>query len=278
MTGILRRTLTIAAFAVTSCAAQHLEVVLADQSLLRSRLESGQVAQSERQATIEKLFRDAGCPVEEQPVDKKSANVVCKLPGSTSSTVVVGAHFDFADEGKGIVDNWSGAAMLASLYQAVKSNPRQHTFVFVAFAKEEQGLVGASRYVRMMTREEKAGLHAFVNLECLGLSPTKVWLSRATPELVDRLKEIAGAMGSPLNAVNVDRVGDDDTHPFLSAHLPVITIHSVTQDTWPILHSPRDQLNAIDFEDYSATYKLTAFYLAYLDIKLTGPAGSPPHK
>jgi len=71
-----------------------------------------------------------------------------------------------------------------------------------------------------------------------------------------------------LQAVNVEKVGDDDSHPFLSAHIPVITIHSLTQETLPILHSDRDQLNAIHFDDYYTAYKLIAYYLAYLDLKL----------
>ena len=71
-----------------------------------------------------------------------------------------------------------------------------------------------------------------------------------------------------LQGVDVDKVGDDDTHPFLKAHIPVISIHSITQETWRILHSTSDGLEAIHFDDYYATYKLIAFYLAYLDLKL----------
>ncbi len=54
---------------------------------------------------------------------------------------------------------------------------------------------------------------------------------------------------------------------FLSAHIPVITIHSVSQETLGILHSDRDNVDAIHFDDYYAAYKLTAYYLAYLDVK-----------
>ena len=200
-------------------------------------------------------------------MDKKSGNVICTLPGQTSSTIIIGGHFDFADEGTGIVDDWSGASLLPSLYQALKSRPRRHTFVFVAFTAEERGLVGSYRYVRNMTPEQKALTRAFVNLECLGLTTVKVWTSRSTPALVARLSEVARMLGIPLQGVNVDRVGDDDTHPFLSAHIPIISIHSVTQETWSILHSPRDRMDAIDFDDYYAAYKLAAYYLAYLDVK-----------
>ena len=42
----------------------------------------------------------------------------------------------------GAVDDWSGAVMLPSVYQSLKSKARRDTFVFVAFAGEEGGLLG----------------------------------------------------------------------------------------------------------------------------------------
>ncbi len=233
---------------------------------MRTRLASGAVGSRQRQTKIKDLFQDVGCPVEEQRVDRNSGNVICTLTGQKGSTIVIGGHFDFVESGKGIVDDWSGASLLPSLYQALKSRSRQHTFVFVAFAAEERGLVGSSRYVRNMTPAQKALTRAFVNLECLGLTTVKVWTSRSTPSLVTRLSEVARTLDIPLKGVNVDQVGDDDTHPFLSAHIPVISIHSVTQETFSILHSSRDRMDAIHFDDYYAAYKLTAYYLAYLDV------------
>jgi putative aminopeptidase FrvX len=257
----------VAVLLTCCCLAEKLEVDLVVPALVKNRLESGAVGRRERQAAIRDLFGDAGCSAEEQRVDKNSGNVICTLPGQTSSTIVVGGHFDFADHGKGIVDDWSGASLLPSLYQALKSRPRQHTYVFVAFAAEEQGLVGSARYVKNLTAEQRALIRGFVNLECLGLTPVKVWTHRSTPALVARLVEVARAIEITVQGVNVDQVGDDDTHPFLSAHIPVISIHSVTQDTIGILHSERDQVAAIHFDDYYTAYKLVAYYLAYLDLK-----------
>jgi hypothetical protein len=54
---------------------------------------------------------------------------------------------------------------------------------------------------------------------------------------LDSYGRVASALGVPPTGVNVDNVGDDDSHPFLDARIPVITIHSVTQETFPILHS-----------------------------------------
>ncbi|MEO8127373.1 MAG: DUF4910 domain-containing protein [Bryobacteraceae bacterium] len=235
--------------------------------MVKTRLDAGVVDAKERQATIRQLFADAGCAVEEQAVDKKNANVICTLPGETSSTIVIGGHFDFADHGQGIIDDWSGTALLPSLYQALKGRPRRHTYTFIAFASEEKGLVGSTRYVKKLTPEQRSLIRAFINLECLGLSPVKVWLTRSTPSLVGRLDEVAKAINIALEGMNVDKVGDDDTHPFLSAKIPVISIHSINQATYPLLHSNRDNVAAIQADEYYKAYRLAAYYLAYLDVK-----------
>jgi hypothetical protein len=68
--------------------------------------------------------------------------------------------------------------------------------------------------------------------------------------------------------MNVAALGRSDSDSFRDIKIPAITIHSVTQDTWPILHSPRDQLSAINMSDYYDTYLLIRAYLAYLDESL----------
>jgi len=75
----------------------------------------------------------------------------------------------------------------------------------------------------------------------------------------------------PLSAVNVDRVGLSDSGPFLSARIPVIDFHSLTQDTLPVLHSSRDAFAAVKGKDYIDSYNLIVAYLAYLDLALSSP-------
>jgi Zn-dependent M28 family amino/carboxypeptidase len=140
--------------------------------------------------------------------------------------------------------------------------------VFIGFADEEKGLWGSHYYVQRLSREQVHGIRAMVNLECLGLTPTKVWADRADQHLLSDLILVAKNVQVDPQGVDVDGVGDDDSHPFLSRHVPVITIHSVTQQTWHILHSRKDNLSAINFTDYYNTYRLVAAYLAYLDAAL----------
>ena len=265
---MLLRILGALLVALNLASAQNLNVDLLTESILKERLERGVAKQNARQATIRGIFADAGCAAEEQAVDKKNGNVICTLPGTTDSTVVVGGHFDFIDSGAGIVDDWSGTSLLPSLYQSLKNVLRAHTYIFVAFTKEENGLVGSTHYVVKLPKVERARIKAFINLECLGLTGPKVWLSRATPDLVVKLNAVARSLDIDLQAVNIENVGDDDSHPFYNAKIPVITIHSVMQENFAILHSPRDRVASIRMADYYTAYKLAAYYLAYLDLKL----------
>jgi len=43
------------------------------------------------------------------------------------------------EAGDGVVDNWTGASLLSSLYQGLADVPRRHTFRFVSFSHGEYG-------------------------------------------------------------------------------------------------------------------------------------------
>lgn len=255
----------IAVLCSTAALASALQLNLVSPSAVEQRLQAGAVSASQRQETIQKLFTAVGCSTDQQAINKKQANIICTLPGEMSDMILVGGHFDFAEHGQGIVDDWSGTALLPSLYQTLKDERRHHTFRFIAFAAEEKGLIGSTHYVKAASPEELGSIKAFINLECLGLTPPKVWAHRSTPLLTRQLLAVANATRIPLQGVDVDKVGDDDTHPFASRKVPVISIHSLTQETLNILHSNRDTVEAVHQRDYYDAYKLVAFYLAYLD-------------
>ena len=107
-----------------------------------------------------------------------------------------------------------------------------------------------------------------INLDCLGLSPTKVWTSISDRALVDALGRVAGTIKLPVAGANADNVGRADSQSYIKVKIPTVTIHSITQETLPILHSSRDRIKAIDLDAYYDTYRLLAAYLAYLDATL----------
>ena len=275
-----RLTLFVFVLFFLSCAASaQLEFRKLDEPIIQARLESFSRKNDEREATLKKFFLESGCDsshLSEQVVKKKIApNLICVLPGESDETILVGAHFDKVSLGDGVVDNWSGASLLPSLLYSLNDKPRHHTFIFVNFTSEELGLLGSDFYTEQMSPEQRGKMTGMVNLDTLGLGPTKIWATHADPPMLFAIAAIAQAMKLPIGVVNVDQVGSTDSEPFAKYKIPRITIHSVTQETWPILHSDKDKLSAIKMDDYYATYRLLAGYLAYLDTYLGSKAAQP---
>ena len=252
------------------CSPAQVEFRLASREAIEAHLKSFSTKTNEREALIRKWLADAGCKesnLAEQSLERRlPPNVICVLPGETADVILVGAHTDHVNEfGDGVVDNWTGASLLASLLYSVNERPRRHTFVFVGFSAEEKGLVGSAYYAEHLTPAQRGRIAGMVNLDSLGLGPTEVWATHADKILLDALAAVAAASKLPAEAMNVDEVGSADSESFASYHIPRITLHSVTQQTWPILHSSRDKLDAIKMKDYYDSYRLIAAYLAYLD-------------
>ena len=107
-----------------------------------------------------------------------------------------------------------------------------------------------------------------VNMDSLGLGPTKVWVSQSDPLLVNRLGQLAQLMNLPMGGMNVDGFGESDEESFIREKVCTITIHSVTPETIHVLHTTADQPSAVRFNDYYDTYHLLAAYLAVLDTQL----------
>ncbi len=259
----------VALSAALEVAAQNAPSATLDRAVIERRLGEAPQKNSDREAALKRLFEQSGCAgqsLTEQPVThERLPNVICTLPGTTRSVIMVGAHFDHVARGTGIIDNWSGAALLPSLLEGLCHQPRKHTFVFVAFTAEEEGLVGSKFFAKNMTPDEVVRTRAMINLDSLALGPTKVWLHHSDTRLATTLNEVARSLNVPVQVVNAEQFGDDDSEPFMERKVPTLMIHSVTAKTWPILHSHADNAKAVKLSDYYDTYRLLAAYLAYLD-------------
>jgi Peptidase family M28 len=262
--------------------APRIHFLLQSREVVEDRLKSFSTKNSEREALIRKWFAESGCTganLSEQALDRKlPPNVICVLPGETQQVILVGAHTDKVDSfGDGVVDNWTGAVLLPALLDSLSGQLRHHTLIFVGFSGEEKGLVGSQYYVDHLTNAQRAQIEGMVNFDSLGLGPTEVWASHADKVLLDALASVRAGSRLPVTAMNVPEGASADSESFARYRIPRITLHSVTQKSWPILHSPSDKLAAIKMDDYYDSYKLIAAYLAYLDEALK-PAGAKTDK
>jgi Peptidase family M28 len=253
------------------------------REVVEGRLGKYAGSNKQREATLKQMFADAGCNdqhLSEQPVKgSKLPNLICLLPGSSGRVIIVGAHFDRVSEGDGVVDNWSGASLLPSLYEAAKGEQREHTYLFIGFTDEEQGEVGSRFYVRQMNKEQVAMADAMVNMDTLGLAPAELWASHSDKRLIGALAYVAKQLNTSVSGVNVEQVGSTDAEQFAERKIPRITIHSLTQETWNarILHTSKDRISAMRLDDYYQTYRLLAAYIVLLDQVASTTAAPDSH-
>jgi len=135
-----------------------------------------------RHAMMNTLFGEAGCNAparEDQKVKgSKLPNIVCTLPGSSETDLIlVTAHFDRARAGVGAIDNWTGASLLPTLYQTLRHlDKRRHTFVFIGFTDEEQGLVGSRAWVKENQKTILKNVRAVVNIDSVASCPHPLYI------------------------------------------------------------------------------------------------------
>ncbi len=265
----------VAAVAVLSASpgflsAQKIGFKRAAAEVVESRLRDCPERDGDRAGRLKELFRAAGAgdaDLSEQRVPRfDDPNVICVLPGESEAVIIVGGHYDNVGTGHGVIDNWSGAVLLPTLYESLKAVPRKHTFIFVAFSAEEAGLKGSRQYAGQMTREDVARTRAMVNLDCLGLGPTAVLTSAADKRLTEMMIRVAGATKIRLRSCNVERAGWDADS--FSGRIPRITLHSITPRTGKVANTFDDNLEEVRWDDYYGSYLLIGMFLAYIDTQL----------
>lgn len=263
----MRLLLILTLFSLSTYAAD-MSLELVANTDLRTPLNSIPDNNQLRAETLTELFRLRGCDdphlALQQFHKKKPPNVVCTLTGESDEEIIVGAHLDAVPGSAGALDNWAGAAMLPSLYAALASRPRRFTYVFVGFSAEEEGLLGSRAYVKEMPKEHRAKVRAMINLDCMGAGSTKVGWTRSDEELTKAFIAVADSLKIKAELMAYDRIGSSDHESFRRVKIPVLTLHSLTQATLPVIHSSRDQPKLIRAQEYFEAYKLISAYLVYL--------------
>ena len=195
---------------------------------------------------------------------KNVENVVLIKKGKTAERIVIGAHYDKVSAGCGAVDNWTGIVALAHLYRSLKNVPGEKTLVFVAFGKEEIGLVGSRAMVEAISKEQLDLYCSMINIDSLGLAIPQLAKNMSGGKLDTLAIEVAKAMEMPFSHGYISG-GDSDSSSFAAKKIPAITITGLSED-WPkILHSDKDQSpKIIDLSVYLG-YRLALAMILRLD-------------
>jgi aminopeptidase S len=126
------------------------------------------------------------------------ANVVVTLPGSGTKTILVGAHLDRVNVGRGAVDNGAACAALIELIAAFKAAPLEHsTLQVVFFDREEAGLLGSRAFFAAAHRVDYA-----VNLDIFAYGDA-IFATASHPDgvLLGTLRAVSKERGMSLRDV-----------------------------------------------------------------------------
>ncbi|MBI3552263.1 MAG: M28 family peptidase [Elusimicrobia bacterium] len=191
--------------------------------------------------------------------------------GQKERVIVITSHNDKVDVGDGVIDNWTGATMVAHLYQSVKDLETEATYIFAAFAREEEGLVGSKQFLRSMTPDQRLLIEGNINYDTIAIKGggTNSWDNQSSrvgsDEVMLAAADAAVAQANktrgPADQLDLKRMalggGDADSSSFRRQRppIPAMTIFSGPEDLiFSIIHSANDNIGAFDFALYKNTY------------------------
>jgi Peptidase family M28 len=220
----------------------------------------------QRLAAVKALFEKAGAPASGIKLDEYGhvENLVVVKPGASAEKIVIGAHYDKTADGCGAIDNWTGQVALTHLYRTLRDVPLKKTLVFVAFGREEKGLVGSRAMTKAMSEAQVAEHCAMINIDSLGLGPPQVADNMSSKKLAQFAGELAKEMEIPFAHARVAR-GNSDSSAFVAKKIPAVTIHGLNNDWMKILHSRHDQPAKVNATSVYLGYRLALGMVARLD-------------
>jgi len=185
--------------------------------------------------------------------DVDAFNVVGLLrapdPDAAKRAVMVGGHLDgVGTDPDGSVfqaanDNASGPAVVIEMARALSAAKAslRHSVLFVAFAGEEEGLLGSEAYAAQtaVTPGRVESLIAMIDLDVIGCCGSSLIVSSEAPELQKRVRDAATKLG--ISSQPIGGGGSDQT-TFVRRRVPAVFVG------WSdyILHTYKDVPAVVD--------------------------------
>jgi Iap family predicted aminopeptidase len=223
---------------------------------------------SERLDAVKKLFLKLGASEADIKIEKIKdvENLVVTKKGKTEETVVVGAHYDKVPDGCGAIDNWTGIVILANLYRTMKDFSTAKTYVFVAFGKEELGLLGSNEMARAIPKEKRANYCAMVNFDSFGFTYPQAMKNISDEKLIDLSKETAKELNLPFAQATIE-FASSDSESFRKQKIPAISLHGLSNNWQEYLHGTKDKVENVNVKSVYIAYRFGLIYLAKIDAK-----------
>ena len=246
--------------------AQQNELRISTEDEIKAGFDSVPCKNDDRLRGAKALFEKMGAAASDVSVEKHKdvENLVVRKPGTTKETIIIGAHYDKAGSGCGAVDNWTGIVAIAHLYRSLKTAPLKKSVLFVAFGREEEGLIGSRAMADAISLDQLAQHCEMINIDSLGLGAPQVAENMSHKKFSAFTAKLADDMGMPFGQAAIAGA-DSDSSSFLRKTIPALTIHGLT-DEWPsVLHGKNDQVTKINPLSVYLGYRLALALVFRLD-------------
>ncbi|MBI4752069.1 MAG: M20/M25/M40 family metallo-hydrolase [Acidobacteria bacterium] len=225
-----------------------------------------------------KHFSSLGFKTELQPFPigpRRASNVIATLPGTADKEakgafLVFGAHYDSISRDSdplvtapGAEDNASGTAALMELATLFHDHPPRTTVVLVAFAGEEEGLIGSTAYVdSLRTSGSDKRMQAALIMDMIGYTKDAdldiLFETSSKFESIAALPTSLAAEFTRLRTETSLRPFGSDHVPFLNEDLPAFLVIENDWDAYPAYHRSSDVPANISNDMAGESMKLVA--------------------
>ncbi|KAI1815084.1 Zn-dependent exopeptidase [Poronia punctata] len=198
-------------------------------------------------------------------------SVIATIPGSSSSVVVVSAHYDSigtstSGRAPGADDNASGVVVVLEALRvlaAAKYAP-ENTLEFHFYSGEEGGLLG-SRDVFNTYSRSGVDVLAVMNQDMTGYSPNNViavYTDYADSGLTSFIQKLVPVYSSlPLSTDRCGYACSDHASAYSAGYPAAYVCDENIRDSSPYIHSSQDTVSTVDFGHVYEHAKLTVGFL-----------------
>ena len=251
----------------------------ADPAIVQQRLNPVPSTQNDRIDKLRKQFLAAKVygpvQVQEQLVPgQMEPNLICTLPGSGDSTIIVAVNTAYKGRGDEARVNWATLEIVPLLLESVAGFASRHTLVFVAFSGEKGKYSGATFYLDQLSKDQRRKIDALIELDHIGRMAPSYAPQSSSYVLGRRLRLAAFTLQFEIPQIffypNGSVVGTGPiADAFEKAKIPAITIYSRDHSDLPQNAingiSPEVHEFDIDPKSYYDTYVLLCAYLRQID-------------
>lgn len=257
--------LLVAAFA-NVCLAQATSPSVTEETI-KADMEMHVCKNGDRLEAVKSLFKKRGATDEELKVETFDSveNLVVSKKGRTEETIIVGAHYDKVSEGCGAIDNWTGIVIIANIFANMRNMPTDKTIQFVAFGKEELGLVGSNAMAKSIPKEKRSQICSMINLDSFGFTYPQVLSNSSSSKMTKFAKDLADEVKMPFSNASLGGAADADSSSFLNKEIPAITFHGLSNRWTEYLHSSKDKLSNVNYKSVLVGYNFVGLYLTKVD-------------